>query len=64
MMGIRAKLISGDEYDYLTRARKHYKKRARKFVYVKRAFRKRIRKQERLELTSEVYAVGKVQRSD
>ncbi len=49
MMGTREPLICGDEYDYLTRARRFCRKRAGKFVRVKRAFWRRVRKAYRLE---------------
>lgn len=44
MMGTREPLKGGDEWDYLTRARKYYAKRAGKFTKIKRQFWKRVRK--------------------
>ena len=44
MMGTKEKLKGGDEYDFLTRARKWYIHRSGKVQKVKRKFWKRVRK--------------------
>lgn len=43
MMGHRAKLIDGDEYDALTKARKFYGHKAGTIKRIKRKFNKRMR---------------------
>ena len=44
MMGTKEKLRGGDEYDFLTRARRWYVKRRGEVKRVKRRFWKRVRK--------------------
>lgn len=53
MMGTREPLKGGDEYDYLTRARRYYNKRAGKFKPIKQGFWRRVRKIYRLAITNE-----------
>lgn len=53
MMGTRERMINGDEYDYLTRARRFSKKKPGKFTQVKQAFWQRVRKARRLEAINE-----------
>jgi len=50
MMGHREKLRGATEWDYLTRTRRYFFKRAGKFVAVKRAFNKRVRRDAKREL--------------
>lgn len=50
MMGHREKLVGGEEYDALTRARKWHGWRSGMIKKVKRRFWKRIRKEVRMEL--------------
>ena len=49
MMGHREPLKSGDEWDYLTRARRFFGSYRGKLKKIKRGFNKRIRKAARLE---------------
>jgi hypothetical protein len=51
MMGHREKLKSGNEWDFLTRAKRFYRKRAGFRAWVKRTFNKRVRRDARLNAT-------------
>lgn len=54
MMGHRAKLVGGDEYDALTRARRLYRFRPGEIKRIKRKFHKRMRRIWRLGQRNEV----------
>ena len=58
MMGHREALRGGVEWDYLTRARRYFFKRAGKFTAVKRRFNKRVRKVARLTSRPTGYGHG------
>lgn len=49
MMGTRERLRGGDEWDYLTKGRRFFRKRPGKFAAVKARFWRRVRKLRRLE---------------
>jgi hypothetical protein len=53
MMGTKERLISGDEWDCLTRGRRYENKRAGKFRIIKAKFWRRVRKQARLRAVGE-----------
>lgn len=53
MMGHREKLRGGSEYDFLTRARRYYAKRAGKIRWWKRNFSKRVRRDAKEEALRE-----------
>ena len=54
MMGHRERLRGGDEWDYLTRARRYSKARAGKFSRVKATFNRRVRKKARQQIVAEL----------
>jgi hypothetical protein len=52
-MGTREPMRGGSEYDYLTRARRFFRKKAGKFTQIKAAFWQRTRKMYRLKTDAE-----------
>jgi hypothetical protein len=57
MMGHRERLKGGDEYDYLTKARRHYG-HPRNAAEIKRGFSKRVRRDAKADVDQELITLS------